>query len=97
MSHCYADPFPRENALESPRDIALTGVDGVYVAAAAAHLQFSFHDLNQAPFLGVYELLIQILRLGDQESFPALSFRIVLVAIKISDVPGVIRIEKQGV
>src|SRR6266567_6386829 len=50
--------------LESSCDIALPRINGVYVAAAAAHLQFRLHDLNQAPFLGVHECLIQILRLG---------------------------------
>jgi hypothetical protein len=62
------------------------------VAAAAARLQFSLYDLNQAPLLGVYELLVQVLRLGDQESFPVLCCRIVLVAIKLSDIPGVVRV-----
>jgi hypothetical protein len=90
--HRYADPFPRQNALQPPCDIALPGINGVHVAAAVTHLQFSPYDLNQPPFLGVHELLIQILRLGDQESFPALRFWIVLVPIKISDVPGVIRV-----
>ncbi|MGA7239465.1 MAG: hypothetical protein WBY44_27535 [Bryobacteraceae bacterium] len=60
-------------------------------------MQFGLYDLNQASFLGVHELLVQVLRLGDQESLPALSLGIIVVAIKIADVPRVIRIEKQGV
>ena len=97
MSTATRIPSRARMVLESPCDIALSGINGVHVAAAAAHLQFCLHDLNQAPFLGVHELLIQILRLCNQESFPALRFGIVLVAIKVSDVPGVIRVEKQGV
>ena len=72
-------------------------ITGVHVAAAAAHLEFRLHDLSEAPFLGVHEPLIQVFRLGDQESFPALRFGIVLVPIKISDVPGVIRVQKEGI
>ena len=92
--HRYADAFPHQNGFESPCDITFSGIDGVHMTAAAAHLEFTLHDLHQAPFLGINELLIQFLRLGDQESFSPLSFRIVLVAIEVSDVPGVIRIQK---
>ena len=33
--HRYADPFPRQYALQPPCDIALPGINGVHVAAAA--------------------------------------------------------------
>jgi hypothetical protein len=61
--HGYSKPFPRKN--EPPRDVALPGMDGVYMATPAAQLGFRLHDLNQSSFFGIHEALIQVLGLCD--------------------------------
>ena len=88
FQHGDANALARENVRQACSDVALLSISGEDVAAAAARLQFGLYDLDQSPFLGIHELLIQILRLGDQELFAALRYGIILVAIKIPDVPG---------
>jgi hypothetical protein len=80
--HRHAHALSRENVRQPRGDIALSSIHCVHVAAAAARLQFGRYDFDEPSLLGIQELLIQILRLGNLESLPPLRFRIILVAIQ---------------
>src|SRR5437879_3495294 len=81
--HRDPDPLIREDAFQSPSDIALLRIHRVDLAPTTTR-QFCFHFLHQPALLRVNLVFVQIWRIRYQESFTPLRRLVVLPAEQLS-------------
>src|SRR5207302_646290 len=91
-----ANPFLQEKLLEPPRHVPLPRIDGEHVDLSA-YCKLTFDLFDQPPLFRVDEVLVQIRRLRNDESFTLPRLRISVETIERSQSKGPVRIQQKRV